>query len=80
VTISRHVVAALLLGSVLQPEQRTVEDKSGMIRTQVGSTIDQEIVTVAWDALYDTTPYHKPVTSSLSYNLGHYTVTYVQHR
>jgi hypothetical protein len=28
---------------------------SGMIRTQMGSTIDQKMVAIAWDALYDTT-------------------------
>jgi hypothetical protein len=41
---------------LLQPEQRTLVDKSGMIRAQMGSTIDQKMVAVAWDALYDTTP------------------------
>jgi hypothetical protein len=30
-------------------------DKSGMIKTQMGSTIDLKMVTIAWDALYNTT-------------------------
>jgi hypothetical protein len=42
---------------LLNPEQRTVVDELGMIRTQMGSGIDQRIVAVAWDALYDITPY-----------------------
>jgi hypothetical protein len=46
----------LLLGDCAAPEQRTLVDESGMIRTQMGSTIDQKMVAVAWDALYDTTP------------------------
>jgi hypothetical protein len=37
-------------------EQRTLVDESGMIRTQMGSTIDQKMVAVAWGTLYDTTP------------------------
>jgi hypothetical protein len=28
--------------------------ESGMIRTQMGSKIDQKMVAMAWDALYDT--------------------------
>jgi hypothetical protein len=33
------------------------ENHSGrMIRNQMGSTIGKKMVTVAWDALYDTTP------------------------
>jgi hypothetical protein len=35
--------------------QRALVDESGMIRTQTGHTIDKKMVTVAWDALYDTT-------------------------
>jgi hypothetical protein len=31
-------------------------DESGMIRTQMGSTTDQKMVTAALDALQDTTP------------------------
>jgi hypothetical protein len=37
--------------SLLQPEQGAVVDEKGMIKTQLGSMIDQKIVTVAWDAL-----------------------------
>jgi hypothetical protein len=47
---------ALLLGvCVLKPEQTTLVDGSGMIRTQMESTIDQKMVIVGWDALYETT-------------------------
>jgi hypothetical protein len=31
-------------------------DKPGMIRTQVGCTVDQKWFAVLWDALYDTSP------------------------
>jgi hypothetical protein len=41
--------------SLLQPEQKTVVDESGMIRTHMGSTVDQKMVAIEWDALYDTT-------------------------
>jgi hypothetical protein len=44
------------LVSLLQSEQRTVMDVSGNIRTEMGSTIDQKMVAVTCDALYDTTP------------------------
>jgi hypothetical protein len=40
---------------MLQPEHRILVDGLGMIRTQVGSTIDQKMVAVAWEALNDTT-------------------------
>jgi hypothetical protein len=40
---------------VLQPEERTLEDEWGMIRTQMGCTSDQNMVAVAWDDLQDTT-------------------------
>jgi hypothetical protein len=42
--------------SLLQPEQRTLVDESGKFRTLIGSTIEQKMVAVAWDALYDTSP------------------------
>jgi hypothetical protein len=42
--------------SLLQPEHRQLVDESGMIRAQMESIIDQKMATVAWDALYDTTP------------------------
>jgi hypothetical protein len=32
---------------LLQPEQRTLVDESGMVRTQMGSTIDQKMVAAA---------------------------------
>jgi hypothetical protein len=41
---------------MLLPEQRTLVDESGMIRTKMGITIEQRMVAVAWDAWYDTTP------------------------
>jgi hypothetical protein len=37
--------------SLLQPEQINLVDEPGIIRTQVESTIDQEMVAVAWDVL-----------------------------
>jgi hypothetical protein len=40
---------------LLQPEQRNLVDESGKIKTQMGKTIDQEMVAVAWDALHDIT-------------------------
>jgi hypothetical protein len=49
--ISRLVSPRFANRCLLQPEQRNVVDESGMIRTQMGSTIDQEMVAVAWDAL-----------------------------
>jgi hypothetical protein len=36
-----------------QPEQRTLVDEWGIIRTQMRSTKDQKMA--AWDALYDAT-------------------------
>jgi hypothetical protein len=30
-------------------------EESGMFRTQMGNTIDQKMVAVAWNALYGTT-------------------------
>jgi hypothetical protein len=54
--ISRSLPSLRYQLFLLQPEQRTLVDKSGMIRVQMGSTIDQKMVAVAWDALYDTTP------------------------
>jgi hypothetical protein len=41
---------------LLQEEHRTLMDESGIIITQMGMTVDKKMVTVAWDALYDTTP------------------------
>jgi hypothetical protein len=41
---------------LLQPEQGTLVDESGVITTQMESTIDQKMIAVAWDALCDTTP------------------------
>jgi hypothetical protein len=41
--------------SLLQPEQRALVDESRMIITQMGNRIDQKMVAVAWNALYDTT-------------------------
>jgi hypothetical protein len=31
-------------------------DELGMTGTQMGTTVDQKMVAVAWDALYDATP------------------------
>jgi hypothetical protein len=39
---------------LLQPEQRTLVDESGKIRAQMGSTTEQKMVAVTWEALYDT--------------------------
>jgi hypothetical protein len=42
--------------TLLQQEQRTLVDESGIIRTQMGNTIDQKMVVVAWDILNDNIP------------------------
>jgi hypothetical protein len=48
----------------MQPEQRTlVGDESVMTIAQMRSTIDLKMVAVTWNALYDTTPQQKPVTT-----------------
>jgi hypothetical protein len=49
--VSPHLVS----GCLLQPELRTLVDKSRIIRTQMGSTVSQKMVAVAWNALDDTT-------------------------
>jgi hypothetical protein len=36
--------------SVLQPEQRTLVDEKGMVKTKMGSTTYQKTAAVAWDA------------------------------
>jgi hypothetical protein len=41
---------------LLQQEQRNVVDELRIIRSQIQSTIDQKMVAVARDALYNTTP------------------------
>jgi hypothetical protein len=41
---------------LLKPQQITWVDESGIIRTEMGSTIDQKMDAVTWDALYNTTP------------------------
>jgi hypothetical protein len=51
--ISRPISLASLLGI---SEQRTLVDESHMIRTEMGTTVDQKMVAVAWGALFDTTP------------------------
>jgi hypothetical protein len=51
--ISQFLPASLL--GVCCNQNRDLVDESGMIRTQMGSTGDQNIVVVVWDALYDTT-------------------------
>jgi hypothetical protein len=56
VTVSRQDSSWFATRCVLQPEQRTLVDKSGIIRTQMGGggTLYQKMVSVAWDTLYDT--------------------------
>jgi hypothetical protein len=54
--ISRPISPLFGTRCLLQTEQGTLVDESGMIRTQLGSTVDQKMIAVAWDALYDTTP------------------------
>jgi hypothetical protein len=54
VAISRPVSSHFVPRCLLQPEQRSLVDESGMVRTQMGSTVDQKVVAVAWDALYET--------------------------
>jgi hypothetical protein len=41
---------------MLQPEQETVVDESGMINIQMGTDNRSENGRSAWDVLYDTTP------------------------
>jgi hypothetical protein len=41
---------------MLQPEHKTLVNKSGMIIIQTERTIDQKMVAVAWVALYNTSP------------------------
>jgi hypothetical protein len=41
--------------SLLQLQQRTLVDETGMIRTEMGNIIEEKMVAAAWDALYDTT-------------------------
>jgi hypothetical protein len=54
-TFLTQFVPTLLPVCVLQPEQRMLVDELGMIRTEMGSTVDKKMVAVAWGALYDTT-------------------------
>jgi hypothetical protein len=70
VIISCPVCPCFATGCLLQPEQRTLVDESGMIRTQMGITIDQKMVAVAWNALYDTTSLQYPVFSSFSISVS----------
>jgi hypothetical protein len=53
---SRLVFPRYATRCLLKPKQLTLVDESGIIRNQMESTIDQKLVAVAWDALYDTTP------------------------
>jgi hypothetical protein len=46
---------ASLLGASAATRAENSVDESGMIRTQMGSTVDENMVAVARDALYDTT-------------------------
>jgi hypothetical protein len=55
--IQRPFLAQFLPDSLLGVccnQNRTLVDELGMIRTQMGSTMDQKIVAVARDALYYT--------------------------
>jgi hypothetical protein len=45
--ISRQVSPRFATRCLLQPEQRTVVDESGVIRVQMGSTVDQKVVSFA---------------------------------
>jgi hypothetical protein len=49
-------IPASLLGVCAATRAENSDKKSGMIRTQMGSTIDYLKFAVAWNALYDTTP------------------------
>jgi hypothetical protein len=56
--ISCQLPASLLVISAATTDLG-LEDESGMIKPQLGThnrSIDQKMVAVAWDALYDTTP------------------------
>jgi hypothetical protein len=51
VAISRPASPRFATRCLLQPGQITVTDKSGMIRTRMGSTRVQKVLAVAWDPL-----------------------------
>jgi hypothetical protein len=53
--ISCQFLPTSLLGVSAATRAEISVDKSAIIRTQMGSAIDQKKVAVAWDALYDTT-------------------------
>jgi hypothetical protein len=55
VAISRPVSSEFLFG-VSAATRATLVNGSGMIRTQMGSTIHQKMVPVAWDDLHDPPP------------------------
>jgi hypothetical protein len=52
-TIYLRVSSHFATRCLLQPEQRTVLDKSGMVSTQMGSTLYQKMVAIVRDALYE---------------------------
>jgi hypothetical protein len=51
VAIFRPVSPRFATRCLLQPQQRTLVDESGMIGPHMGSTVDQKFVAVARDAL-----------------------------
>jgi hypothetical protein len=53
--ISRQVPCRFATRCLLQPEQRSLVDESGMIRTQMERKADQKMVEVSNDSLFDTT-------------------------
>jgi hypothetical protein len=54
--ISRQVFPRFAIGRFCCNESRERWWMTGMIRTQMVSIIDQKMVAVVWDALYDTNP------------------------
>jgi hypothetical protein len=55
-TFIAKFLPASLLGVSATTRAESSVDESGVSVTQIRGTIDQKMVAVAWDALYDTTP------------------------
>jgi hypothetical protein len=71
VAICHPVSPCFATRCLLQPEQRTLVDESGLIKTQMGSTVNQKMVIVAWGALMVPPPPPNTGTSNLYWNKCH---------
>jgi hypothetical protein len=56
VAISHPVTPCFATRSVCCNQSKKLVDESGVIRTQMGNTVDKKMVAVTWHALYDTPP------------------------